>query len=68
MVFINLIADANQLNEGWDHNLKKIELYSYAKSVITVIQGALQKDNSTNKLVVRNDFTAWINEVKEQLS
>lgn len=64
LVFINLISDDYRPNEGWDCQLNKVEPYSYTKSAVTIIQGAIRSDKLDE---LRDEFQTWINQVKEQL-
>jgi hypothetical protein len=64
LVFINLLAAENHPNEGWNENLERIYPFSFAKSSICIIQGIFQPDNPE---ILRDDFTAWVQDTKQLL-
>lgn len=60
LVFINLLANEDHPNEGWDENLTPIRPFSFSQSSIMIIQGVINR-NTTNDL--RNDFISWVNHI-----
>ena len=64
LVFINLLASDYHPNEGWDENLQPIKPFSSAQSAICVIQGVIQRDKP---MLLRDDFVAWVQDVKQFL-
>lgn len=64
LIFINLLAGDNHPNEGWDENMQIIQPFSFAKSAICIIQGVFQRNDPE---VLRDDFMAWVQDVKHLL-